>query len=47
MDSQDEKFWINDPCILIKNFELIPMIDYPFNKKLNILTRIIIILNFF
>lgn len=39
-----EKFWMNDPAILVKKFNLLPSLELSLNEKLNALTRIIFII---
>lgn len=41
--NSNEKFWINDPCVLLRNFNLLPEANKTLNEKLNALTRIVII----
>ncbi len=43
MDQKEGKFWIDDPCILITNFNIIPDSKLSLNQKLNALTRIVLI----
>ena len=43
----DEKFWLDDPTVLINKdylLELIPLPEYSFLKKMNALTRLILLL---
>ena len=43
----DEKFWLDDPTVLINKdylLELIPLPEYSFVKKMNALTRLIVLL---
>ena len=43
----DEKFWLDDPTVLINKdylLELIPLPEYSFVKKMNALTRLILLL---
>ena len=43
----DEKFWLDDPTVLINKdylLELIPLSEYSFLKKMNALTRLILLL---
>ena len=42
-----EKFWLDDPKILINNSEFIPLAEYNFVRKMNSLTRLILILTLF
>ncbi len=44
MESND-KFWIDDPCVLIRNFALVPDAKLSLNEKLNALTRIILVVS--
>lgn len=39
------KFWVNDPCILLTDFNLIPNSSLTQNEKLNALTRIVLIVS--
>lgn len=39
-----EKFWMNDPCILVKKFNILPSLELSLNEKLNATTRIIFII---
>jgi len=45
MDSNDKKnkFWIDDPCVLITDLNIIPNASLTLNEKLNALSRIIFI----
>jgi hypothetical protein len=43
-DNKKEEFWLDNPCILLKHFDLIPSYDKTLNEKLNCLSRIVIII---
>lgn len=45
MSNNYEKFWLEDPCVLVTNFKLLPGGDDGINVQLNCLTRIIIIVS--
>lgn len=40
----EQKFWLDDPCCLFSDFELLPRKDMTTNEKLNALTRLVIII---
>ena len=37
------KFWIEDPCVLVTDFNIIPNATLSLNEKLNALTRLILL----
>lgn len=41
---QQQKFWIEDPCILVTDFNIVPMASLSMNERLNALTRLILII---
>lgn len=43
--SDRKPFWIDDPLILLTDFQLVPKADLSFDEKLNTLTRLVIIIS--
>ncbi len=41
--NNNTKFWLNDPCVLVTDFNLAPNSSLSMNEKLNALTRIILL----